>query len=210
MSKNIRRLLSLFAISLFAAGLATEIADRFFFQNTFALLVTVFIAVLISSIAAGSILVRKDGKNRSRSDSRQRRTARSGKNESAGKDKRARDTRSDRKNRSVKKTSDPLGGQDRRKVETSTDQPRQRRGKSTRQRSSDEPERVAGTIKSYSSRQLYGFISKDDGTDIFFHKSCVGPGFRTQLLKSGTKITFVAKEDDRGHYADDIQLNESN
>ena len=207
MSKSVRRLLGQLAICLFVAGLATEISDRLFSGNTFAQLVTIFVATLLASMVVWSIYSRKIGRKRSRSKSRRRRAGSSQNTSAATKDAPPRDTQSDRKNESTKTTRDSGTGKSRQSDRTSGNQSRQRRRRPSRNRPDGEAERQTGVIKSYSDRQLYGFISIEDGSDIFFHKSCLNPEFNVQQLKQGTKITFFTKEDERGHYADDIQLN---
>lgn len=54
-----------------------------------------------------------------------------------------------------------------------------------------------GTVKWFSDKKGYGFIEREDGTDVFVHHSSIDmPGFRT--LSEGEKVSFEIEESDRG------------
>jgi len=54
---------------------------------------------------------------------------------------------------------------------------------------------MQGTIKWYNSRKGYGFISGEDGKDIFLHRTAVPQG---AFLKEGDKVEFEIENSDRG------------
>lgn len=54
-----------------------------------------------------------------------------------------------------------------------------------------------GTVKWFDERRGYGFITNDDGTDIFVHYSVIEmDGFKTLL--EGQRVTYQANEGPRG------------
>lgn len=54
-----------------------------------------------------------------------------------------------------------------------------------------------GTIKWFNEKKGFGFISKEDGSDVFVHYTgIIGNGFRT--LKEGQKVEFEIESSDKG------------
>ena len=54
-----------------------------------------------------------------------------------------------------------------------------------------------GTVKWFSDKKGYGFITKEDGKEIFVHHSSINmSGFRS--LSEGDKVSFEIEETDRG------------
>jgi CspA family cold shock protein len=54
-----------------------------------------------------------------------------------------------------------------------------------------------GRVKWFSDQKGYGFISGDDGKDVFCHFSAVqAQGFKT--LKDGQKVQFEVTQGDKG------------
>ena len=61
-----------------------------------------------------------------------------------------------------------------------------------------------GTVKFFNDQKGYGFISRDDGEDLFVHFSnIIGSGRRT--LVQGQKVTFEIGEGRRGPEARSVQ-----
>jgi len=59
---------------------------------------------------------------------------------------------------------------------------------------------VIGTVKWFSQDKGYGFISQDQGDDVFVHYSEIqGDGFRT--LREGEKVEFEITEGKKGPQA---------
>ena len=62
-----------------------------------------------------------------------------------------------------------------------------------------------GTVKWFSAEKGYGFITTEDGQDIFAHFSqIVKDGFKT--LEEGQAVTFDVVESDKGQQAENIEL----
>ena len=61
-----------------------------------------------------------------------------------------------------------------------------------------------GTVKWFSEKKGYGFISQEDGQDIFVHFSSINmPGFKT--LVEGDQVSFDVEEGDRGPVAKNVK-----
>lgn len=60
-----------------------------------------------------------------------------------------------------------------------------------------------GVVKWFSAEKGYGFISRDDGDDVFVHYSAiVGDGFRT--LEEGQRVEFEVTEGRKGPQAANV------
>ena len=61
-----------------------------------------------------------------------------------------------------------------------------------------------GTVKWFNAEKGYGFITTEDGQDIFAHFSqIVKDGFKT--LEEGQAVTFDVVESDKGQQAENIE-----
>ncbi|KRN29589.1 hypothetical protein IV38_GL000475 [Lactobacillus selangorensis] len=60
-----------------------------------------------------------------------------------------------------------------------------------------------GTVKWFNPDKGYGFITREDGSDVFVHFSAIqGDGFKT--LDEGQKVTFDVEEGNRGLQATNV------
>ncbi|KRL12225.1 hypothetical protein FD09_GL003095 [Schleiferilactobacillus perolens DSM 12744] len=57
-----------------------------------------------------------------------------------------------------------------------------------------------GTVKWFNAEKGYGFITREDGSDVFVHFSAIqGDGYKT--LEEGQGVTFDVEQSDRGPQA---------
>jgi CspA family cold shock protein len=60
-----------------------------------------------------------------------------------------------------------------------------------------------GAVKWFSDRKGFGFISQEDGQDLFVHHTGIDmPGFKT--LSEGDRVSFEVEESDRGPKAKNV------
>jgi len=66
-------------------------------------------------------------------------------------------------------------------------------------------ERETGTVKWFNGSKGYGFISREEGSDIFVHFSAIGgDGYRT--LEEGQKVEFTVTDGNKGLQAVDVTV----
>ena len=64
-------------------------------------------------------------------------------------------------------------------------------------------ERETGTVKWFNNSKGYGFITRDEGDDVFVHYSSIsGSGFRS--LEEGQRVEFTVGEGQKGLQAQDL------
>ncbi len=66
-------------------------------------------------------------------------------------------------------------------------------------------QRLQGTVKWFNAEKGYGFISQENGDDLFVHYSEIqGTGYRS--LDEGARVEFVAVEGRKGMQASAVSL----
>jgi CspA family cold shock protein len=64
-------------------------------------------------------------------------------------------------------------------------------------------ERITGTVNWFNGSKGYGFISQEDGPDVFVHYTAInGEGFRN--LMEGQRVEFSIEEGPKGLQAADV------
>ena len=64
-------------------------------------------------------------------------------------------------------------------------------------------ERVTGTVKWFNGSKGYGFISREDGDDVFVHHSAIqAEGFRN--LEEGQRVEFTIEHGPKGLQATQV------
>ncbi len=59
------------------------------------------------------------------------------------------------------------------------------------------PEMSSGTVKWFNESKGYGFITGEDGSDVFVHYSSIqGNGFKS--LAEGDKVSFIVEKGPKG------------
>ena len=66
-------------------------------------------------------------------------------------------------------------------------------------------EQTTGTVKWFNSSKGYGFISRENGDDVFVHfQSIVSDGYKT--LNENDKVEFVVTEGQKGPQASEVKV----
>jgi len=66
-------------------------------------------------------------------------------------------------------------------------------------------ERSQGTVKWFNAEKGYGFISQEDGDDLFVHYSEIqGTGYRS--LDEGSRVEFLITEGRKGKQASAVSV----
>lgn len=61
-----------------------------------------------------------------------------------------------------------------------------------------------GTVKFFNQKKGFGFITDDEGKDVFVHFSAIaGDGFKT--LNDGQRVSFLIEMDEKGEKAVNVK-----
>ena len=64
-------------------------------------------------------------------------------------------------------------------------------------------DRETGTVKWFNADKGYGFITREQGGDVFVHHNAInGEGFKT--LSEGQKVDFIVNQSEKGPQAQDV------
>lgn len=65
--------------------------------------------------------------------------------------------------------------------------------------------KLSGTVKWFNEAKGFGFIQKEDGTDLFIHFSQImGDGFKT--LKDGQAVLYKEGDGRKGPQAEEVEV----
>jgi len=65
-------------------------------------------------------------------------------------------------------------------------------------------DRQIGTVKWFNDAKGFGFISRENGPDLFVHfRAITGSGFRT--LQEGQRVSFDVKQGPKGLQAENVR-----
>ncbi len=66
-------------------------------------------------------------------------------------------------------------------------------------------ERIIGTVKWFNGSKGYGFITRENGPDVFVHYSAIqGDGFRN--LEEGQRVEFNVEQGAKGPQASNVTV----
>ena len=82
--------------------------------------------------------------------------------------------------------------------------PARKQGKTTASATASDGPREHGTVKWFNVSKGFGFITKDNGEEIFVHFRSIRGGGR-RGLRDGQAVSFVVAQSDKGPQAEDVE-----
>ena len=65
--------------------------------------------------------------------------------------------------------------------------------------------REQGTVKWFNARKGYGFITRDQGEDVFVHLQNI-KGSGRKAIREGERVSFIVISSDKGPQADQVKM----
>ncbi len=209
MSRSLTFLAALVGASLFWCALITEITLRFLPANFIALAFLVFIACLSTGLLAYTFARRVP---KSANAGRSATTDSQSPNRRSAREKRGKPDANQQgsgRERNTNQRAQPRGQSSDRTASRSSQRqskPNKSASRNSQRSQSRSANRTSGRIKSYSSRQSYGFVVSDKGEQAFFHKTNLDPGVDDKELEKERPVSFEIQSGDRGPVATKIRL----
>ena len=63
-----------------------------------------------------------------------------------------------------------------------------------------------GTVKWFNDSKGYGFITRDEGGDVFAHFRSIVSGHGFKTLQEGQRVKFVVTQGKKGDQAENIEI----
>ena len=67
------------------------------------------------------------------------------------------------------------------------------------------PDPVTGVVKWYDLKKGYGFLTLDDGRDIFLHSSGIAEG-KARAVRRGKRVRAIIQQSDKGPTATEVEV----
>ncbi len=209
MSRLLIFLAALVGVSLFWCALITEITLRFLPSSFMSLAILVFVACAstgllfynfarrVPNLANTSSVATSERTSPNRRSTRVRQ-GKANANQQGPQRERASNQRAQGKSSSGERPTNRPGSRQNRPPKAAQRNPARSQTRTA--------SRTNGHIKSYSSRQSYGFVVSESGEQAFFHKTNLDSGISDKDLEKERAVSYEVHSGDRGPVATKIRL----